>query len=283
MSLDLRMRVQRALTGAYQLDEEIGRGGMAVVFRARDLRANRLVAIKLLLPAVAEALGTQRFLREVALAGALVHPHIVPIEATGEADGLPYYVMPLIQGDSLRRRLRPDQPLAIAEVIELSLQVAAALEHAHVRGVVHRDIKPENLLLANRQVFITDFGVGKALNVAGGSTLTETGFIVGTPAYMSPEQAAGDPDLDARSDLYSLGAVMYEMIGGTVPFVGRTAQQVIAMRFVQPPRPVHELRGEVPDALAAVVHRLMAIKPADRFGDAAALTAALQDLARADA
>jgi len=283
VSLDLKLRAQRAMAGAYRLDEEIGRGGMAAVFRAHDLRDGRAVAIKLLLPSVAEALGTERFLREVQLAGSLVHPNIVPVEATGEADGLPYYVMPLIDGRSLRDRLRPDQPLTIAEVVGYSSQVAAALDHAHVRGVVHRDIKPENLLLSTERLFVTDFGVGKALNIAGSSKLTATGFIVGTPAYMSPEQAAGDPDLDARSDLYSLGAVMYEMIGGAAPFVGRTVQQTMAMRFTQAPRPLGETRAGIPDGLVDLVRRLMAVAPAARVASAAAVGVELQTLSRSTA
>lgn len=277
MSLDLKLRAQRALQGRFRLEQELGRGGMAVVYRAVDLADQQAVAIKLLLPDVATHLGISRFLREVELAGSLRHPNILAIRATGEADGLPYYVMSLVEGRSLRERMNPGLD-SVAEAVEIAMQVSDALAHAHAQGVIHRDIKPENLLLEGARVMVTDFGVGKALNLSGGSSLTDTGFIVGTPAYMSPEQAAGDPDLDGRSDLYSLGLVLYETIGGRVPFTGKTPQQVIASRFTENPPALSQLRDGVPPSLVALVARLMAVAPADRVQDAVALAKELQQV-----
>lgn len=269
MNRDLRLRARRALQDRYRIGDELGRGGMAIVYRAEDLRQPRRVAVKLLWPEVATHLGVQRFIREVSLAGGLVHPNIMPVLDTGEADGLPFYVMPLIENPPLRARIDAAGAIGIAEALEIAAQVADALAYAHARDVVHRDIKPENLLMRGNQVIVCDFGVGKALNVAGVSSLTQTGFIVGTPAYMSPEQAAGDPDLDARSDIFTLGAVLYEMISGHVPFSGKTVQQVIASRFVAPPPPLDQTRGDVPAGVVALVGRMMAVPPADRIATAA--------------
>jgi serine/threonine-protein kinase len=276
VSVDFRLRAQRAMQARYRLGPEIGRGGMAVVYRADDLVEHRPLAVKLLLPEVATHLGVQRFLREIALSRELDHPGIVPVLDTGDADGLPFYVMPLVAGPSLRQRLADAGRLSIAEAVAIAAEVADALAYAHARDVLHRDIKPENLLLADERVVVTDFGVGKALNVAGGSSLTDTGFIVGTPAYMSPEQAAADPELDGRSDLYSLGVVLYEMVGGVVPFTGATAQQVIARRFVTPPRALDDIRDDVPPWLAALVGRLLAVQPGERLASAAELAATLR-------
>jgi serine/threonine-protein kinase len=277
MSLDLRLRAQRELHGQFLIHEELGRGGMAVVYRATDLRDDSPVAIKLMFPSVATQLGVNRFLREVALAGSLEHPNILTVLGTGEVDGLPFYVMPLVKGHSLRTRLNPALA-SLDDVVDIAVQTADALQYAHTRDVLHRDIKPENLLMDGRHVIVTDFGVGKALNAAGGSSLTATGFVVGTPAYMSPEQAAGDPDLDGRSDLYSLGIVMYEMIAGVLPFTGKNVQQLMAQRFLSRPRALQQLRDDVPDPLAAIVHRLLEEHPADRFADAADTAAALRRL-----
>ena len=279
MSLDLRLRAQRALHERYRLDQEIGRGGMAVVYRATDLESQEAVALKLLLPAVATHLGVNRFVREIALAGSLVHPNIMPIRGTGEADGLPYYVMPLLEGRSLRELMRVGTAPGVAAALRIGAQVADALAYAHARDIVHRDIKPENLLMQGDHVVVTDFGVGKALNVAGGSSLTATGFIVGTPAYLSPEQAAGDSDLDGRSDLYSLGIVLYEMIGGRLPFTGHTAQQVIASRFIETPDSLDAMRDDVPAGVAALGHGLLAIRPAERVANASEVARLLRHAA----
>jgi len=277
MSLDLRLRAQRALQQRYRLDQEIGRGGMAVVYGAIDLASGHAVALKILMPSVATHLGITRFLREVAIAGSLLHRNILPIRDTGDADGLPFYVMPLVTGASLRQRLSAGA-MPVDQALAVATQVADALGFAHTRQVVHRDIKPENLLLDGEIVLVTDFGIGKALNVAGSSSLTATGFVVGTPAYMSPEQAASDPELDGRSDLYSLGLVMYEMLAGALPFTGVTAQQVIASRFIDVPRPLREVRPEIAPEIAVIVHRLLAVHPADRFASADDLAAALRAL-----
>jgi serine/threonine protein kinase len=278
VTLDLRLRVQRALDGRYQIGGELGRGGMAIVHRAVHLPDGRDVAIKLLLPTVASQLGVERFLREIALAGSLRHPNILEVLDAGEADGLPYYTMPFIAGPTLRQRLADPAGMPVIEALSLGAQVAEALDHAHGADVLHRDIKPENLLLDGARVLVTDFGVGKALTLAGGSSLTETGFIVGTPAYMSPEQAAGDPVLDGRSDLYSLGVVLYEMLTGRLPFAGATAQQLIAARFTKAPSRPRDIRPDIAQPLDDLVHRLLAVRLADRWQGANELAKALRTL-----
>ena len=262
--MDFRLRAQRALEQRYLFGPELGRGGMAVVYQAEDLVNTRAVAIKLLLPSVATHLGVERFVREITLAEELQHPNILPVLDTGDADGLPFYVMPFINGSSLRERLTHGGAVPLADAVDIAAQTADALAYAHARNIVHRDIKPENLLLDGSTVMVTDFGVGKALVLSGGSSLTETGFVVGTPAYMSPEQAAADPHLDGRSDLYSLGIVLYEMIGGRLPFTGKTAQQVIASRFLTRPVPLTELRPEVPTAITELVGSLLSVRASDR-------------------
>jgi serine/threonine-protein kinase len=268
----IRFRAQRALEDRYLIGRELGQGGMAVVFQAEDRASGAAVAIKLLLPAVASQVGVARFTREIELARRLEHPHILRVLDTGEADGLPFYVMPFITGAVLRARLRLDATFPLADAVTIGTQVADALAYAHAEGILHRDIKPENLLLEDGpRVIVADFGVGKALSASGASSLTETGFVVGTPAYMSPEQAAGDPALDGRSDLYSLGVVLYELIGGRLPFTGRTAQQVIASRFTTTPVALSTLRPDVPRTLAAVVEELLAVRASDRIPSADAL------------
>jgi len=281
MSLDLKLRLQQAMQPRYHVDREIGRGGMAVVYSGVDVEQQRAVAIKLLQPSLALHIGVARFLREVEIAGALVHPNILGVLATGMAGELPYYVMPLLDNQTLRDRLQEHRQLGVRESAAIAADVADALAHAHARGIVHRDIKPENLALHQGVVLVADFGIGRALNDAGGSKLTETGFIVGTPQYMSPEQAAGDPDIDGRTDLYSLGVVLYEMLAGAAPFSGRTAQMIIAARFTGPPPPINKVRIVVPNELAAIVDGLLALRPADRLSDAAAVARRLRAVASA--
>ena len=278
MSLDLRLRLQQAVRARYRVEREIGRGGMAAVFSGTDLSTQRPVAIKLLLPSVVQHIGVARFLREVEIAGALVHPNILGVLGTGTADDLPFYVMPLLDNRSLRDRLQEPQRLGSAESARIAADVADALAYAHARDIVHRDIKPENLALHGGEVLVADFGVGKALNDAGGSKLTETGFIVGTPLYMSPEQAAGDPNIDGRTDLYSLGVVLYEMLAGAAPFSGRTAQQIIAARFMGPPPALAGDRGVSPE-LSELVSGLLALRPADRLSPATLVAQRLRDAA----
>jgi tRNA A-37 threonylcarbamoyl transferase component Bud32/TolB-like protein len=269
-------RVQSALAPRYLIRGELGAGGMAVVYLADDPRHGRLVAVKVLRPELAAALGPERFLREIGIAARLRHPHIVPLYDSGEADGLLYYVMPYIEGESLRDRLRRERQLPVDEALGIACEVADALAHAHERELVHRDIKPENILLEGGQALVADFGVARAV---GGTSTTElttaTGLAIGTPAYMSPEQALGDTAVDARSDIYALGCVLYEMLAGEPPFTGPTPQAITARRLTDPVRSLRLVRDTVPDQLERAVMRALARVPADRFPTARAFRQAL--------
>jgi serine/threonine-protein kinase len=265
-----------ALCGRYDLVRELGEGGMATVFLARDLKHRRDVAIKVLKPEIGQTLGAERFLREIEVAARLSHPHILPLFDSGEAAGLLYFVMPNVEGQSLRDRPDGAPQLPVDEAIRITTEVAGALDYAHRHGVVHRDIKPENIMLHDGHALVADFGIGKAASDAEGEGFTHTGMIVGTPAYMSPEQAAGEA-VDGRSDLYSLGCVLYEMLVGERPFTGPTAQAVIAKRFVQTPADVSSLRDAVPRTVARTVRQALARTPIDRFHTGAALAAALTE------
>jgi Tol biopolymer transport system component len=259
----------RALSDRYRIERELGHGGMAVVFLARDLRHERPVAIKVLRPELAAALGPQRFLREIQLAARLTHPHILPLLDSGEADGLLYYTMPFVEGETLRQRLERERQLPVEDSLRIARKVADALDHAHRQGVVHRDIKPENILFAAGHAVVADFGIAHAMEVAGGEKLTTTGVILGTPAYLSPEQAAGSRLVDARTDQYSLACVVYEMLAGQPPFTGPTAESLMHQHLSVAPRTVTELRPAVPAALADTLTRALAKNPADRFPDTA--------------
>jgi serine/threonine-protein kinase len=265
------------LASKYAIERELGRGGMATVYLARDLRHDRNVAIKILRDEVAESLARDRFIRETQLAARLNHPHVLPLYDSGEADGTLYFVMPLMQGQTLRDRLDADGQLPIDVVLKLATEVADALDYAHRHGVVHRDIKPENILLHEGHAIIADFGIGKAIADAQGdaTALTQVGVVVGTPAYMSPEQASGDV-IDHRTDFFSLGCVVYEMLTGMLPFKGGSAHAAIASRMIDTPREVTELRDVVPASLSNTVSRLLAKEPADRFMSGAQLMAALR-------
>lgn len=261
------------------LDRELGRGGMSVVYLARDLRHDRLLAVKVLLPGVPA--GAERFLREIMLVSPLAHPHIVPFYDSGAVDGAPFFLMPYIEGESLRERLNREHRLDIDQAVQIAGEVAEALEFAHARGILHRDIKPENILLQAGHALVADFGVARALSEAAAEgapegRVTGQGLIVGTAEYVSPEQASGDRDLDGRSDIYSLGCVLYEMLAGTPPFTGDTPRAVMARRFRESPRPLLELRPEIPAALAATVDRALAADPADRFPSVTSFLAALR-------
>jgi TolB-like protein/Flp pilus assembly protein TadD len=262
---ELLERLQRALADRYAVERELGRGGMATVYLAEERHPQRHVAIKVLEPTLAAVLGPERFLREVDLASKLAHPHILPIFAAAEADGLLYYVMPYVEGESLRDRLNREKQLAIDDALRISREVADALSYAHSHGVIHRDIKPENILLESGHAVVADFGIARAIDQAGGTRLTETGLTLGTPAYMSPEQAAGSRDLDGRSDLYSLGCVLYEMLAGEPPFTGPTADSVVRQHLAVEPPSVARLRPAVPAGVAAALQRALAKTPADRF------------------
>ena len=263
-------RLQGNLEGRYQIEREIGRGGMATVYLARDVHHDRPVAIKVLHPDLASSLGAERFQREIRLAANLQHPHILGVYDSGDADGKLWFAMPFVEGESLRDRLTREHQLPIPEAVRIAREVALALDFAHRHGVVHRDIKPDNILLIDGQAMVADFGIARALG-RDGENLTSTGTSIGTPAYMSPEQAAGERDVDARSDIYSLACVLYEMLAGEPPFGGPTMQAVIARVMTETPRPLTAVRQTVAPDLAAIVHRAMAKAPADRPATAAEL------------
>jgi len=253
-----------ALADRYRVTRELGAGGMATVYLARDLKHDRDVAVKALHPDLAASVGRERFLREIQLAARLSHPNILALYDSGEADGRLYYVMPVVRGESLRDRLDRERMMPIAESVRIVADAARALGHAHNQGIVHRDIKPENILLQDGHVLVADFGIGKAISGAGEAVVTQTGMSVGTPAYISPEQATGEP-VDGRSDEYSLACVLYEMLVGEPPFTGPNMQAVIAKRFVQPPADVTALRDGVPRGVARALHQALARTPIDRF------------------
>ena len=276
--------VHSDLASRYTLEGELGAGGMATVHRARDLRHMRSVAIKMLRADVAQSLSAERFLREIRLAAQLSHPHILPLFDSGEARAgaglvVLYYVMPLVSGESLRDRLDRERHLPVTDAVRIAAEVADALDYAHRSGIVHRDIKPENILLQDGHAVVADFGIGKALSAAADELTTQAGVTVGTPAYMSPEQAAGE-QVDGRSDLYSLGCVLYEMLVGEPPFTGPNAQAVIAKRFVQTPADVTALRDGIARPVARALQRALARTPIDRYDTAAEfVTAQLLDAA----
>jgi TolB-like protein len=272
-----RDALQSALGATYSLDREIGRGGMATVYLAQDTKHHRPVAFKVLHPELAASLGPERFRREITFAAGLQHPHILTVLDSGEtADGQLWFTMPYVEGESLRARLVRERQLPIEEAVRITREVGGALDFAHRRGVIHRDIKPENILLTtDGQALVADFGIARALGPSGPETLTDAGTAVGTPAYMSPEQAAGERALDARTDTYSLAAVLYEMLAGEPPFTGPTAQAVIAKRLSSEAPPVRRSRPTVSDGLDAAIRKALAVVPADRFGTTADFVKAL--------
>jgi serine/threonine protein kinase/Flp pilus assembly protein TadD len=272
---DLLDRLRSAIADRYRVDREVGRGGMATVLLAQDLRHNRPVAVKVLHPQLAISLGPDRFLREIQIAARLQHPHIVPLYDSGRAGDLLYYVMPYVEGESLRQRLEHESPLAVEEAVHIARGVAAALDYAHRQQVVHRDIKPENVMLHEGEPLVTDFGIAKAVTAAAAQSLTQTGTAVGTPAYMSPEQASGEAELDGRSDIYSLGAMLFEMIAGATPFAGPTVQAILARLFTDPVPLLRERRPDVPEWLEQVALKALAKTPAERFATAAQFAQAL--------
>lgn len=267
---------QKALGDRYTIELEIGRGGMATVYRARDPRHGRSVAVKVLNAEVAAAIGTERFLQEIKTAASLTHPHIVPVHDSGETGGLLFYVMPHIEGETLRERIYREKRIPAGETVRLTRLLAAALDFAHRHGVVHRDIKPENVILCEGEPLILDFGIAKAISAAGGETLTRTGIAIGTPAYLSPEQASGGEQIDGRSDQYSLACVVYEMMSGSPPFVASTPQGVIAKRFSERPAPLPS-SANVPAAASDVLLRALALDPADRYATVSEFAQALAD------
>jgi Flp pilus assembly protein TadD len=269
-------RLKSALTDRYLVERELGAGGMATVYLAEDLKHRRPVAVKVLKPELSAALGPDRFLREIEILAGLDHPHILPLYDSGEADGFLYYVMPYVEGESLRDRLDREKQLPIDDAAQIALEVADALSHAHSHDVIHRDIKPENVMLAGGHARVADFGIARAITEAGGGRLTETGLAVGTPAYMSPEQASGDRDIDGRSDLYSLGCVLFEMLAGEPPFTGPTVESIVRQHLTSEPPSITTLRPAVPAEVAATLMRVLAKTPADRFSPAAQFAEALR-------
>jgi TolB-like protein len=272
---DVLARLQVALSSRYRIERELGRGGMATVFLAEDLKHHRRVAIKVLEPEVAAAIGPERFVREIETVAQLTHPHILPLFDSGQAGDLLFYVMPYVEGESLRERLARERQLPVDDALRIAREVADALDYAHRHGVVHRDIKPENILLEEQHALVADFGVARAIAAAGGERLTTTGLAIGTPAYMSPEQASGSSSLDGRSDEYSLGCVLYEMLAGQPPFTGPTVESLLHQHLSADPQPVTVLRAAAPPAVARALSRALAKAPADRFRTAAELAAAL--------
>jgi serine/threonine-protein kinase len=275
-------RLANALVGRYAIEREIARGGMATVYLARDLRHGRRVAIKVLREELAAAVGGERFLAEIRVTASLQHPHILPLFDSGIAEYPPeaggwllWYAMPFVDGETLRSRLAREGPLPVAEAVRLAREVADALDHAHARGIVHRDVKPENVLLQDGHALVADFGIALALEQVGGERITRTGLALGTPQYMAPEQAAGERTLDARVDVYALGAVLHEMLAGESPFAAATRQAVVQRLVHEPPPALATRRPDVPPFIVAAVRRALAKHPDDRFSSAAAFAAAL--------
>ncbi|MEP6731192.1 MAG: protein kinase [bacterium] len=266
-----------ALSDRYRVEREIGVGGMATVYLAEDLKHHRKVAVKVLRQELSAALGHERFLREISTTASLRHPHILPLYDSGEADGSIYYVMPFVDGESLRQRLDRERQLPIDDALRIAREVADALSYAHTKGVIHRDIKPDNILLEHGHAIVADFGIARAMTVVAGDRLTQTGMAIGTPKYMSPEQSFGDIDLDGRSDLYSLGCVLYEMLAGEPPYSGPTALAIIAKRMMEPVPRISIVRETVGPALESALIRTLAKAPADRFATANEFVEALRN------
>jgi serine/threonine protein kinase/Flp pilus assembly protein TadD len=268
-------RLRESLAQSYTIDRELGRGGMSAVFLAQDCKHDRSVAIKVLHPDLAASLGPERFLQEIKVAARLSHPHILPLFDSGSVDDLLYYVMPYVEGESLRERLDREQQLSIEETVRHGCAIASALDYASRQGVVHRDVKPENVMLYEGEAMVMDFGIAKAVSSAGSETLTQVGMMIGTPAYVSPEQAAGEQRLDGRSDQYSLACMLYEMLTGERPFSGETAQAVMVKRFTETARPLRSIRAAVPESIERAIAKAMSTAPTNRFSTTAQFGQAL--------
>ena len=268
-------RLTAALSDRYRLDRELGQGGMATVYLAEDLRHGRRVAIKVLHPELSAILGSERFLAEIKVTANLQHPHILGLIDSGEADGLLYYVMPFVAGESLRARLLRERQLPVDEALRLAREVASALDYAHRQGVVHRDIKPENTLLQDGAALVADFGIALAVSQAGGHRMTQTGMSLGTPAYMSPEQAMGEREIGPRSDVYALAAMSYEMLAGEPPFTGPSSQAIVAKVLTEQPPSLRNKRPTVPQAVEDAILTALQKLPADRWASARELSDAL--------
>lgn len=272
-------RLRAALADRYTIERELGAGGMATVYLADDLKHDRKVAVKVLRPELAAALGPDRFPREIKILARLQHPHILPLLDSGEADGFLFYTMPRVDGESLRERIDRDGPLPVQEAVRILREVADALASAHAMGILHRDIKPGNVMLSGRHALVMDFGIAKAVSDAGGEKMTTVGVAVGTPTYMSPEQATGSEHIDARSDVYALGILAYEMLAGEPPFAGKSAQAILSAQVLEKPKPVTDARPAVSSDLALFVMRCLEKAPADRYQTTEELIPLLEALA----
>ena len=268
-------RLAAALADRYRLVRELGQGGMATVYLAHDIKHDRKVAIKVLKPELAAVLGAERFIVEIKTTAALQHPHILPLFDSGEAAGFLYYVMPYIQGETIREKLNRETQCGVEEAVRIAREVADALDYAHRHGVIHRDIKPENILLHDGRPMVMDFGIALALSAAAGGRMTETGLSLGTPHYMSPEQATAEKEISGRSDVYSLASVLYEMLAGQPPHLGGSAQQIIMKIIAEPAELVTRYRKAVPANVAAALAHALEKLPADRFDSARAFAEAL--------
>ena len=268
-------KVKRALASRYKVERVLGEGGMATVYLAQDLKYNRSVAVKVMRPELASTLGADLFLREVEIAARLTHPHILPMYESGEAQGLLYYVMPYVEGETLRDRIKRETQLPVEDALKIAREVAEALACAHERGIIHRDIKPANILLSGGHAMVADFGIARALSTTSTETLTQTGLAVGTPHYMAPEQAMGDRDVDARADIYAVGALLYEMIAGEPPFTGPTPQAIVTRSMTEAPRSLTATRTGLVADVNQVAMKALAKSPADRYSTATALATAL--------
>src|SRR5687767_2211927 len=268
-------QLNAALAGRYEIEREVGQGGMATVYLARDLKHNRHVALKVLSTELAAVMGRERFLSEIEVTANLHHPHLLPLFDSGDAGGLLFYVMPYVEGESLRKRLERERQLSLDDAIHIASAIGSALDYAHRHGVIHRDLKPENILMHEREPLVMDFGIALAVSKAGGSRVTQAGISLGTPQYMSPEQATGDRPIDARSDIYSLGAVTYELIAGEPPHTGSSVQSIMAKVITDRPESLRAQRETVPPHVEEAVMRALAKLPADRFASAADFVAAI--------
>jgi serine/threonine-protein kinase len=275
---DPKADLAEALSDRYTIEKEVGAGGMATVYRAKDIKHHRDVALKVLRPELSSAMGTDRFPREIRLVASFNHPHILSLYDSGEAGGFLYYVMPFVEGETLGDRLKRERELPIGDALRILVEVTDALAYAHERGVVHRDIKPANVLLSGRHAVVADFGVAKALSSSAGDQLTTIGVALGTPAYMAPEQAMGEADIDPRADIYAVGCLAYEMLTGEPPFIRQTAQAVLSAHVLEAPVDPREKRRGIPDGLAEAVLKCLGKHPADRWQNAEELRAYLDGM-----
>ena len=274
---EITARLTTALADRYKIEGHLGEGGMATVYLAHDLKHDRKVAIKVLRPELAAVIGAERFLAEIKTTANLQHPQILRLHESGEVEGTGFYGMPFVEGESLRDRLNREKQLPVGDAVRIATEVAGALDYAHRHDVIHRDIKPENILLHEGRALVADFGIALAAAKTGGTRMTETGMSLGTPHYMSPEQAMGERDLDARTDIYALGCVLHEMLAGEPPFTGPTAQAIVAKVMTDEPTPIGKLRKTTPVNLEEAIATALQKLPADRFVSAAAFARALED------